>query len=250
MSSRRRSSRGSGSGKSRRGRGDEEGEETDLYEILGVERDADESTIKRAYRKKAIQWHPDKNPEDKEKAEEMFKRVAHAYEVLSDTEKRDNYDRTGSAEGFAGSYRGDHVDPFDLFRSFFGGSSPFFDQDHFDPFESMSMFPNRRGSRRDPFGFGGMGMGMSMGMDMDSMMQGGLSSSSSFSSSSRMGGGMSTSTSTTTRIVNGQRVTETVKTVTYPNGETETTRSNTVDDVPQQQRIRGGRNSAHQLDWW
>jgi len=60
----------------------------DYYEVLGVARDANEDEIKKAYRKLAIKWHPDKNPDNKEQAEEMFKRVGEAYEVLSKKDKR------------------------------------------------------------------------------------------------------------------------------------------------------------------
>ena len=68
----------------------------DYYALLGVEKSASAEEMKKAYRKKAVQFHPDKNPGNKE-AEEMFKKVSHAYEVLSDTDKRAAYDRYGSA---------------------------------------------------------------------------------------------------------------------------------------------------------
>ena len=68
----------------------------DYYERLGVPRDADEEAIKKAYRKAALKWHPDRaKEEDREKAEAEFKRVAEAYEVLSDAESRKKYDRFG-----------------------------------------------------------------------------------------------------------------------------------------------------------
>jgi len=67
----------------------------DMYGVLGVSRDATEAEIKKAYRKMAVKWHPDKNPECKEEAERMFKAVAEAYEVLSDADKRAVYDRYG-----------------------------------------------------------------------------------------------------------------------------------------------------------
>ena len=69
----------------------------DYYESLDISRDADESEIKRAYRQKAKEIHPDRNPENRAKAEEEFKRIAEAYEVLSDPQRRAQYDRYGHA---------------------------------------------------------------------------------------------------------------------------------------------------------
>lgn len=68
----------------------------DYYEILGVERDADDQAIKSAYRKLAMKYHPDKNPGDQE-AEATFKEINEAYEILSDTSKRQKYDQFGHA---------------------------------------------------------------------------------------------------------------------------------------------------------
>ena len=76
-------------------------EKRDYYEVLGVERNADAETIKKAYRKAAIKFHPDKNPGDKE-AEEKFKEAAEAYSVLSDADKKARYDQFGHA-GVEGS---------------------------------------------------------------------------------------------------------------------------------------------------
>lgn len=89
----------------------------DYYDILGVEKDADASTIKKAYRKKAVQYHPDKNPDNPE-AEAKFKEVSEAYETLSNDEKRSNYDRFGSAGGPGGF--GGFEDIFSQFGGNFG----------------------------------------------------------------------------------------------------------------------------------
>ncbi len=100
----------------------------DYYEILGVPRNADQETIKKSYRRLALQYHPDKNPGNKE-AEEKFKEAAEAYEVLSNPEKRAKYDRFGHAAfgqggGFSPGFR-DVEDIFasfsDIFGDFFGG---------------------------------------------------------------------------------------------------------------------------------
>ena len=70
----------------------------DYYNILGVDRNASEEQIKKAYRKMAMQFHPDKNPGNAS-AEAKFKEAAEAYDVLSDANKKSNYDRFGSADG-------------------------------------------------------------------------------------------------------------------------------------------------------
>lgn len=106
-------------------------EKRDYYEVLGVDKNASETEIKRAYRKVAKKYHPDMNPGDKE-AEEKFKEAAEAYEVLSDPEKKSKYDQfghaafeqgAGGAGGFGGfDFGGDMGDIFgDIFGDFFGG---------------------------------------------------------------------------------------------------------------------------------
>lgn len=100
----------------------------DYYEVLGVAKDADDATIKKAYRKLAMKYHPDRNPDDKA-AEEKFKEVGEAYEVLSNPDKRAAYDRMGhdafknggmGGAGGAGGFGG-FTDPMDIFAQFFGG---------------------------------------------------------------------------------------------------------------------------------
>jgi len=90
----------------------------DYYEILGVSKGASAQEIKKAYRKKALQYHPDKNPGDT-KAEEMFKKAAEAYEVLSDADKKARYDQFGHAafEG-AGGFGGGGMNMDDIFSQF------------------------------------------------------------------------------------------------------------------------------------
>src|SRR5438552_12060079 len=97
-------------------------EKRDYYEVLSVSRTATEEEVKRSYRKLAVKFHPDKNPDDPH-AEEQFKELGEAYDVLIDADKRAAYDRFGHAafaQGTAGRGGGFH-DPFDIFREVFGG---------------------------------------------------------------------------------------------------------------------------------
>ena len=101
----------------------------DYYEVLGVEKGVGDEEIKKAYRKLAVKYHPDKNPGDKT-AEEKFKELGEAYEVLSEPQKRAAYDQYGHAafdrRSGGGFGRGFH-DPFDVFREVFGAGSIFED---------------------------------------------------------------------------------------------------------------------------
>lgn len=96
----------------------------DYYELLGVARGASADELKKAYRKLAIKYHPDKNPGDKA-AEDKFKEISQAYEVLSDPQKRSQYDQFGhdayTAQGGRGP-AGGGADPFDIFSQVFGGA--------------------------------------------------------------------------------------------------------------------------------
>ena len=112
-------------------------EKQDYYEVLGIEKTATLDEIKRAYRKLAIKYHPDKNPGDKT-AEEKFKQCAEAYEVLSDPQRRQRYDQFGFNDPFGGNSGGGGFNPFDIFNSFFGGGasggfSSFFGGDDDEP---------------------------------------------------------------------------------------------------------------------
>jgi len=104
----------------------------DYYEVLGVARGAGDEEIKKAYRKLAVKFHPDKNPGD-HTAEEKFKEIGHAYEILSDPQKRANYDRFGhsATDGRSrASAAGGFHDPMDIFREVFGarGGSSIFEE--------------------------------------------------------------------------------------------------------------------------
>lgn len=118
----------------------------DYYEVLGVSRDADETAIKKAYRTLALKHHPDKNPGD-QKAEQTFKEVSEAYEVLSNPEKRELYDRYGheglKARGYGPAFT-DISDIFSAFSDIFEGSL----------FDSLGLFggAGRRRSRRGTAG--------------------------------------------------------------------------------------------------
>ncbi|XP_045415954.1 dnaJ homolog subfamily B member 2 isoform X2 [Lemur catta] len=158
------------------------------YEILDVPRSASADDIKKAYRRKALQWHPDKNPDNKEFAERKFKEVAEAYEVLSDRTGPPRAEAGSGGPGFTFTFRS----PEEVFREFFGSGDPFAELfDELGPFSELQ----NRGSRPSGsfFTFSSSFPGHS---DF---------SSSSFSFSPGAGAFRSVSTSTT--FVQGRRIT-------------------------------------------
>ena len=92
---------------------------TNYYDLLGVAKDASQSDIKKAYRKKAMKWHPDKNQNNREEAEQKFKEIGKAYNVLSDENSRRNYDQFGE-EGLKNMPNMSNFNPFDIFSQFGG----------------------------------------------------------------------------------------------------------------------------------
>mmetsp|Transcript_37647 Transcript_37647/g.58770 ORF Transcript_37647/g.58770 Transcript_37647/m.58770 type:complete len:268 (+) Transcript_37647:35-838(+) len=228
----------------------------DFYEVLGLSRQASEAEIKKAYRKLALKYHPDKNPDNREAAEEIFKKVSEAYEILSDPGKRRDYDMYGKSAFDGGAPSGPDMSDFyahpagggggwaqrgpsfrpqqhhyqfrsahDIFAEFFGGQDPFsiFDEDPF--FASSSFGPMRQGSGRGGFqdqfgdtgGMGSNGFGFQMGFG-PGMGGGSFSSFSSSSSSSSARGGVSKSVKTSTIVRDGQRITKTTTTIRDANG--------------------------------
>lgn len=136
---------------------------SDYYDILGVTKSASAEEIKKAYRKQALEWHPDRHPQDKEVAERRFKEVNEAYQILSDSQKRSAYDQFGHdafspggmpGGGFGGAggpfTQGGRYGPFTYTYTQQGQGSPFAGFDFGDPFEIFEQFFGGMGG--NPFG--------------------------------------------------------------------------------------------------
>ncbi|CAG8458600.1 1653_t:CDS:2 [Diversispora eburnea] len=130
------------------------------YEVLGIDISATEDEVRKAYRRQALLWHPDKNVDRREEAEEKFKLISEAYEVLSDVDKRKTYDRYGEDGLKNGGASNDHEfesfrfhDPEEIFSKFFGTGNIFSFVD--DPFFNSHPPFMRTSTHRhvDPFGF-------------------------------------------------------------------------------------------------
>ena len=170
--------------------------EKDYYAVLGVSKEATPEEIRKAYKKLALKWHPDKHVDDKKEAEEKFKEIAEAYSVLSDPDKKREYDTGGfDFEGFEDFA---NFDPFAMFESFFGGKH--------GKHGGFGNFGFGFDDDDDDF-FGGFGMGKGFGMgrftDEDFGFGGGFG-----------GMGQGTSVKKTTQIINGKKITKT-ETTTY-----------------------------------
>ena len=140
----------------------------DYYEILGVSKSASQDEIKKAYRKVAMQFHPDRNPGDKG-AEDKFKEAAEAYEILNDADKKSQYDRFGhnafnQGQGRGGGGRGGGMNMDDIFSQF----GDVFGDDNFGGF-----FGNRGGSKRgQPSGSRGSNLRVKLKMNFEEMAKG------------------------------------------------------------------------------
>ena len=125
----------------------------DYYEILGVDRNATEEDIKKAYRKLAAKWHPDRwvnaSEEEKKNAEEKIKEINEANSVLSDPEKRSNYDMFGTGDGNAGGFEGfEGFDPFDGFNPFGRGRQRVEHGDDIEAFVELTMVESYTGVKQ------------------------------------------------------------------------------------------------------
>ncbi|XP_063925337.1 dnaJ homolog subfamily B member 6-B isoform X4 [Zophobas morio] len=234
----------------------------DYYKVLEVSKNATTAEIKKAYRKLALKWHPDKNQDNIEEATKKFKEISEAYEVLSDDKKRRMYDQYGKEGLINGGSRSrsrheddfdfggfgffTFRDPEDVFREFFGGSTL---ADLFGDFHDHGYRDRRRNRHSHPqnalsstlFSPFGVSLGGSLMDDFFNAGHGGFTSFSTINSTFTKGAGGGSAnvkrTSTSTRFSNGKKIT--TKKV-YENGretvmtyENDILKSKTVNGVPQ-----------------
>ncbi|XP_054007241.1 dnaJ homolog subfamily B member 3 isoform X3 [Hylaeus anthracinus] len=227
----------------------------DYYKILEVQRTASSGDIKKAYRKLALRWHPDKNPENLDESNKKFKEISEAYEVLIDEKKRRVYDQYGKEglqmpgnkrrhdDDFDPRFANTFVfrDPAEVFREFFGGSAF---ADLYKMTDDLNVGFHRRShpssnSISTPF-FNPFGIHFS---PFTNIFEGGgntftsFNSFASFDGTSGGGGGAVRRTNTSTRFINGKKIT--TKKI-YENGketimsfENDVLKSKTVNGVPQ-----------------
>ncbi|CAF0780111.1 unnamed protein product [Brachionus calyciflorus] len=233
------------------------------YEMLELTNTASEADIKKAYRKLALKWHPDKNPNNQKEAEIKFKEISEAYEVLSDKKKREIYDKYGKegltrGAGGGGGSRGNSSDedfdfmfrqggfrfrsPNDIFEEFFGTKNIFDLFENDDIFSGFQRSSQKRSQRNDGNDMGSTIMQSFFGFPGGGSVFGGpgFASFSSFSSSGNSSGGshgMVKSTSKSTKVINGKKF---VTTKIVENGvetviteEDGVVKSKTINGVPQ-----------------
>jgi curved DNA-binding protein CbpA len=183
----------------------------DYYEVLGVPKDASDDVIRKAYKKLAIKWHPDKHTDDKKAAEEKFKEISEAYSVLSDPKKKREYDTGGVDFGDFGGF--DDFDPFAMFENFFGrhrGKNGGFGNFGFGFDDDDDDFFGKGFGIKHNFG------GFNMGFDDDDDFGFGKGDFGGF------GSGQRTSIKKTTQIINGKKITKTETTTIDSNGNKKT----------------------------
>ena len=197
-------------------------DKTNYYEVLGVSETATKDEIRKAYKKLAIKWHPDKNQDNKEEAEEKFKAISEAYAVLSDPKKKEEWESYRNG-GFEGNFEFDkHFDPFSFFKDDFGD---FGDFGEFGNFGKMNFgFPKHKfSSGFDNFGFDDEDDDF---FNFNDMMSGNFQSS--FNVNKAKEGNKYVQKEV--YINNGKKITKTKITTVGPNGELEINEFNDEDE--------------------
>ncbi|CAD8073317.1 unnamed protein product [Paramecium sonneborni] len=210
------------------------------YVTLGLTKTATPEEIKKQYRKLALQWHPDKNPENKEKAQEKFKQIGEAYSVLFDVEKRKIYDQYGH-EGMQeqihqheddGDFAFFSFDPFEIFNNFFCSGNLLFGSDDDDEFiftQNRKKNKQKKKNRNSVF---------------SSMINNFIDTP--FFDNHQ--GGFSKSISTTTQFINGKQVTVTKETIQKGGKTTVIEKRNENGKITQQKyEIQGNQRKPQQL---